>query len=538
MTEIKREPWMLGGQPRNLGFARDNGIKHTVWKITVDDDRTLDFGGDPNTITRVEFGQVSKETYDKLMSRYGGKNFVAYDKDHNYWLEDFLPPKVQAYTNRWLFPQEEVKDELPWEVGDFRSSRFMSKQSPASSVGMNCWTTLLDIYRDISLPVSKQIANFFYVNADEAQKEFEKNASLVQGRKMQEFPISLKDKSATERNQGRTFGDLLYIKTVFQPFGPAHVAMWIDEDLYFEKTNFSEDDPIRLAFFEQVVGPYLSQDVADDPDRRLKFRFYPQSLSNDPTKRDAAIPQPQKFAGDYPFDPVPGTQTSREQVLQKLDGLGIRQKYYFTLDTGLGGGLTAYSIAEHKGFPIGRAPFGPENENLRRAYLIGADQLSSFSTDDIFCTSESGDPRFPDQGDAAREFDYKITVNGDLLVRSRKTGQRVATLAGQFITENQSRTLSNGIVAESEQVRKILDTNGRNQLIDTTTENILVFPVAENEQNQRRVLSVFTPKDTNRPVLLEHPGALVTPVELKCEGDIRSFGAARNLNGNRTQSNP
>ncbi len=128
---------------------------------------------------------------------------------------------------------------------------------------------------------------------------------------------------------------------------------------------------------------------------------------------------------------------------------------------------------------------------------------------------------------ALREFDYRLTINGELLVRSIKSGQQAATLSGLFIPENQRSTLSNSLVVQSEPVRKILDTNGRNTLVDTTTEIILAFPVNSYGRTPKRAFSVFTPKDTNRPKFLEHPGYKVTIAEQNCDGDLRSFAASK-----------
>lgn len=525
MAELKREVWMQGETPRQLGFARDNDIQHTIWKVTVDDDAAPPFQATLNTIARVQFGRLSRAHYDLLMTRYGGKNFVAYDPEHDYWLEDFLPPKMQAYVNRWLFPQDEVKEDLPWQVGDFRSPRFRDKQAPTAAIGMNCWTTLLDIYRDLSLPPQQQTAMFFYVNADEARKQFEANAKRVEGRSVDKHGLELNDKSPRERNSGRVFGDLLYIKSSFQPFGPAHVAMWIDEDLYFEKTNFSENDPIRLAFFEQVIEPYLDQDRPDDPEARLQFWFLPQSLKNNMADRDAAIPGPQRYAGDYPFDVVPGETMTRAEVLADLERRGVRGKYYFTLDTGLGGGMTAYSIAQHVSMKLGREePKRTEakKEHLRRAYFVGSDKLSTFSQDDVFCRSGDETAGEPSEGQMPPAFDYVITTSGELRVRSRVTGQRVATLAPRFLEENQDLSLGDSFVVKSEVNRMIYDMF-KGKMVETVTENIVIFPIDAADPAKRRLVSVFVPKQANRPVFIEHLAGLKDPIELRCDGDIRSL---------------
>jgi hypothetical protein len=64
-----QEVWKINGEPRKIASLEKIGIKHTVFKVTVDDDFEIKGQGDRNVVARVSFGQIDQETYNKGLSQ-------------------------------------------------------------------------------------------------------------------------------------------------------------------------------------------------------------------------------------------------------------------------------------------------------------------------------------------------------------------------------------------------------------------------------------------------------------------------------------
>jgi hypothetical protein len=466
------------------------------------------------------------------MGRYQGQGNVGYTPGREYWIEDFLPPKIQAYVYRWLYPLNEVQDDLPYYFGDPKSRDFREKKQPKSALFMNCWTLLLDIYRDIGMPMEKQSGKFFYVTAATADSLFKANAVSGGQTEGQDSNILFRQLSAfsgadqaSARNTGRSFGDLLYIKTPVQKDGPAHVAMWIDDDLYFEKTNFSSNDPIRLAFFEQVIEPYQAQQ-SDQAESQPEFMFLKQKLNNNPDGSDPAIPHPESaYANRYPnmnflLPYIKEDGINEQSITEKLNELGSSKKYYYlTLETGSGGAATNYGLASHRQFELVR------NSETGRAELNGANDVQRIARERILCRSDLNHTAM-EGSNLKYPYVYQLTVKGELEVMSAGNGRLIASLPRIVIPDEQASIAIGGSIVNKEESYNIINLAGVEETI--VGENRLVFVGSPDESGAPRFLKIFEDKVSNSTSYLHHPNVLAKPIRLQCSGDVQAVTSRMN----------
>ncbi len=367
-----------------LGFAERENIAHTAYEVTIDRQGRSEL---PNTRIDVRFDDLDASQYQALMDHYGGQGVVPWMPDRTYRLVDFLPPKVQALVDRWLVVTSEDLA-LPEDWCDPRRG--------CSDVvtGMNCWDTAYSVLFDLHKPMSEQQGAIFHIGPLDFEKALEAPEASTFTRNLTREEVF--SSTSPSRNEGLEPGDLLYIRTKFSMIGPAHVAIFIDDDLYFEKTNFSSEDPIRLARWSDVVGPYLEQ---DDPERPVTMKVIR-------TRGGAPLPHPKSFTGRYPYPEYGGTSPLPN---------GLDEKLVFTLDAGLGGGLTEFGISRLHLF--GLAP-----DAAQRVEMVGADAISASLGLETICTASATDAPFA----------YSIDRGPILYVRRAADGTEVARIPGTF----------------------------------------------------------------------------------------------------------
>jgi hypothetical protein len=381
-----------------LGYAESIGLKsYKVVRELVSSDTSV--SEDRRSVVRIKLGKVTEEQYKLLMDHYGGQGFVPYNSAREYELQDFLPPKVQALLYRWLVPTYEVDSRIPIAWG----SPYHPDEPVSTGVSMNCWTTAYEVVRDWSKPWNDTQGKLAYFGSKIAENMLWTNKTAI-------VKNDLLDRSAwapekvSERNAGRQPGDVLYIKTQYSYFGPAHAAVWIDDDLYFEKTNSSSDDPIRLAHYSDVINAYLQQDDAERPMTMNFLRYKPGSL-----------PAQDSFTGKDPFgrDGLPPLPAE------------VAKNTIFTLDQGTGGNLKEFSANRIVTFPIGR------DEKTGRAIYVGASDVKNFQTSDKLCTGKG------------EKFSYKLTTEMVLHVFDAQE-REIAKVGGKRVAKNPA----GGVVAE------------------------------------------------------------------------------------------
>ncbi|MCA2960770.1 MAG: hypothetical protein IOD12_10990 [Silvanigrellales bacterium] len=405
-----------------LGFAKSKNIKHEVFKVIVQE---TDYPTRNYTV-QVKFGTLSEPNYSLLMDHYGGQKIVPFSATREYELVDFLPPKIQALVNRWFFT---TMEELPNMPPDWKGLGL--QQETAVSTAMNCWHTAYEVIRDFGKPwkeMTGRLGGFGLLEASTLLGESTKIPRDVFALERSQWEkevisASLKTNDASAllagtkratRNANRAVGDMLEVKTAFAPIAPAHVALWIDDDLYFEKTNIGFDDPIRLAFYEDVVEPYFGQDEEGRP-MTLSFVRWSSDKS--------LFPAQESFAGK---DPVEMDRSSRGQApLSKLPP-DIAKSVISSLDAGTGGGPVIWAPYRILSFPL------VQNPTTGRVEMDGADKLLKFQASPELCkiSSRYKNPftKFPSP------FSYTIDSNLLLTISNKTSWKTVATLKGKYST--------------------------------------------------------------------------------------------------------
>ena len=395
-----------------LGFANKAGISHVTYKETIN----------PSAYTeskkysyRFHFGKISKPEYDKLMENYGGKGYVQWNPEKDDWrLLDFLPPKIQALNGKWLHGTSELEARIPegWR------NPYSNFAIPSVHITMNCYTTTHEILRDWSafqkgtLKAKDQVVQIGYfsgVDAFSAISDPEHHASVTH--LSQEEIKGGKDSGRNDchsiggKNVCRKVGDLLVIHTIGSlDISPAHSAIWIDEDLYFEKTNSGSDEPFRLSIWEDAVAPYLEQEVDHYP---VKMAFY------DVQNAENALPNQKTFANRPAFE-------IDDSVLPE-----DLQDLIFALDIGFGGSLKEYSANRVIDFKM------RPNSKTGRAELINADNPNQYLKGDKVCWSSNygTDDYFPFQYEITRDSHLKVYnekgVVADILVKTAEKGESI-----------------------------------------------------------------------------------------------------------------
>jgi hypothetical protein len=181
----------------------------------------------------VEFPSLTKEQFDFLKMNYGqNRSQVQYKQGNTYRLRDFLPPFMQVLLGHQFLP--EIKEYNP-EQGQWRL------------LFTNCYSTAAAFAYDFSNRHDRVVffntdmasAGLFFNNPDYFEEVFDPDRR----------PSSL------HNNQAR-FGDIVIRKFSYQPDGIDHVMIFVDNGLFFEKTDASSSSSYRLVD--------LSTDSQDD----------------------------------------------------------------------------------------------------------------------------------------------------------------------------------------------------------------------------------------------------------------------------------
>ncbi len=211
---------ILHKQPCDTTLTAASDIPHTCWRSEARQAKlpvwqfTLDF----------EFGQLTKPQWRKLLDVYASwhrHRTVAYDPHRSYTLMDFMPPLMQA-LNAHQFHEEEVS--LPQPLGELvpRKNQGLDR----ASLIANCWGTLYEILRTSR---SVSAVPFTFIAGPDQMAEW-----------LQQQTMPITDRART--------GDILLI---YHRLGDRtyldHVALMVDDQVFFEKAGTGNDTPYRLV---------------------------------------------------------------------------------------------------------------------------------------------------------------------------------------------------------------------------------------------------------------------------------------------------
>ena len=200
-----------------------------------------------------EFGQISRSQFDRLKNIYSGgrksKSALVYNPQKSYQLNDFLPPIIQALNNHRFIPEVENKQQ--------------------KQLYMNCWGLVYEILRAATEERSQPV--IFMGQGSLMLNQLRQNSyDLITINEPE-------DKIAKSLIQP---GDILLImhKSSSGYEYLDHVAIAIDEGIYFEKAGTGADVPIRIID-ETTLRQIWQPGVFYYEVRRLK--------------EDAVLPHPQ-----------------------------------------------------------------------------------------------------------------------------------------------------------------------------------------------------------------------------------------------------
>ncbi|MEL6495524.1 MAG: hypothetical protein AAFQ41_10440 [Cyanobacteria bacterium J06623_7] len=177
-----------------------------------------------------QFGQLSRSQFDRLQAVYGGnrtKSSLAYDSQSSYRLNDFLPPLVQAINHHRFIP-ETVKNRQLY---------------------LNCWGLVYEVLRGITSERSQPV---IFMGQGSLMLEHLRHNSrnlLTVTEPETQIPSSLVDPGDIILVMHRSATGYEYLD---------HMAIAIDEGIYFEKAGTGADVPIRIvdeATLRQIWQP-------------------------------------------------------------------------------------------------------------------------------------------------------------------------------------------------------------------------------------------------------------------------------------------
>lgn len=211
--------------------------RNIPYKCKVIRDRTLPLEIWQNRLS-FEFGKIIQEDFIFLKKTYGGwsrsKSNVIYDPNKSYQLLDFLPPLIQALNGHRFIPEAR---ELNKKEKNFFKLAFQ-QSNLKKYLYMNCWGLVYEVLRGAKNNQAQPV--MFMGQSSILLSEIRDNShSLGTWLEPNHLPIL---GSLTKP------GDIILIlhtsRTGYEYLD--HIAIMIDDGIYFEKAGVGENVPIRL----------------------------------------------------------------------------------------------------------------------------------------------------------------------------------------------------------------------------------------------------------------------------------------------------
>ena len=209
--------------PHQCRVTTDNSIPLKVWQ------NRLSF----------DFGKLSQQDFMFLKNTYSGwsrsQSAVVYDRNKSYQLIDFLPPLIQALNGHRFIPEE---TEFKQKDRDFSPIFAAGKTNFKKYLYMNCWGMVYEVLRAANNYRAKAV--IFMSQSSVMLSQIRRNSEqLGTWQEPSELPVP---GSLTKP------GDIILIlhksKTGYEYLD--HIAIAIDDGIYFEKAGVGENVPIRI----------------------------------------------------------------------------------------------------------------------------------------------------------------------------------------------------------------------------------------------------------------------------------------------------
>lgn len=201
--------------PHACRLYRDANAKLPVWE----------------TALGFEFGRLTYPQWQQLVTTYASwhnwRNLANYDRDRNYTLMDFMPPMIQAW-NRHRFHEQDFTPHKPQTL------------ATKTKLATNCWSTLYEILR-LAKQDNPPSPTLFMTDSHPMLKVLRQ-----QSMKIQPQPQTGDIVLVYHQHGNRDYLD--------------HVALVVDQQLFFEKAGSGDHVPYRLIdrqTLEQIWDPNI-----------------------------------------------------------------------------------------------------------------------------------------------------------------------------------------------------------------------------------------------------------------------------------------
>ncbi|WP_299403410.1 hypothetical protein [Acaryochloris sp. IP29b_bin.148] len=204
--------------PYTCRLYRDAQAKLPVWEMALE----------------FEFGRLTYPQWQQLVTTYASwhnhRNLADYDRDRNYTLMDFMPPVMQAW-NRHQFHTQDL-------LSITTSAANPASQLILTKLVTNCWGTLYEILR-LAKQDNPPAPMLFVTDSHSMLRALRQRSTQIQTHPQP--------------------GDFVL---VYHHHGPQtyldHVALVVDQQLFFEKAGAGDHVPYRLvdrSMLERIWNP-------------------------------------------------------------------------------------------------------------------------------------------------------------------------------------------------------------------------------------------------------------------------------------------
>lgn len=199
--------------------------------------------------TRITFGPITAAQFESLKKSFGGLSAVQYDDPaRKSWdLVDFLPPLLQALDGRRFAHSAMDYNELPAD-NPLRPVLDANRMQPYLLMQTNCHATAYEAARSIAAGEARPAFGVYILGSITAMDLYDLAGGYPAKPDLSIVPV---DKAA-ERNAGRRLGDIVVLGPEYGT--PLHSAVWLDDDLYFEKTDSLDGSPYRMVTYADMMS--------------------------------------------------------------------------------------------------------------------------------------------------------------------------------------------------------------------------------------------------------------------------------------------
>jgi hypothetical protein len=235
-------PEVIRTEFTDLRLARISQIQHRIVRKTV---ATGKYFFDSNFYD-VEFPRLTETEFDQLRETYSGwsasKNPEGFRAGRSWTLASFLPPAMTAHLEYNFLAEQSFMD-LPRIFGNDADGARV--KTPVLLLS-NCWGSAYEVLREAQTPAS--FLTLFYAPERLAR------AFFFDARWSEEvLPVSKQIPADPKvRNLGLRPGDVLVIGDRYLQ----HIAIFVDDDFYFEKSGAGNTALYRLNTWETIVATW------------------------------------------------------------------------------------------------------------------------------------------------------------------------------------------------------------------------------------------------------------------------------------------